>query len=349
MRDLFDIPVRAAGASKLVVDGRWIGRHGIGRFAKELLLRLPAGSVIRRGLPLLHPLEPLWLSIVLMRTNPDVYFSPGFNPPLVAKCSFAFTIHDLVHLSVPEEGSAAKYVYYHCFLRSAARRAAAVFTVSEFSRKEIIKRLRVVPEKVFVVRNGVSAAFCQRGPSVKLSMPYLLYVGNRKPHKNFDGLLRAYSLSGLAERGLLVVTGFPDAASLELATRLGIKDQVIYIGLCEDSELASWIRGAVAVVCPSKCEGFCLPVLEAMACGTAVVASNVSAIPEIAEEAAVFVDPYDDGSIADGMVKIWEDEQLRRGCVEAGLNRAELFTWTGAAARVKEVLEEAAEACWGNA
>jgi glycosyltransferase involved in cell wall biosynthesis len=172
--------------------------------------------------------------------------------------------------------------------------------------------------------------------------PYLLYVGNRKPHKNLTRLLQGFGHSGPRRDLYLVLTGMPDAALNQLITALRLQDRVVYAGHLSEPELAAYYRGAVALVCPSLYEGFGLPPLEAMACGTPVVTSNCTALPEVVEEAAVLVDPYDVEAIAWGIQRVVDDQGLRQDLAHKGLIRAQQFTWEHTAARVWQVLQEAA-------
>lgn len=326
---------------ELLADARWIGPHGIGRFAREVLSRV-GGGFLDKGLPLLHPLEPFWLSFQLYRRQPQVYFSPGFNPPLVSPCPFVFTIHDLIHLRVPQEVSPAKQLYYKAVVRPAARRAYRVLTVSEYSRREILEWARLPEHRVTVVGNGVSTAYSPEGPRHQPGYPYLLYVGNRKPHKNLGRLFRAFAASGLARDVRLVLSGPLDAETHNLARSLGIEGGVVFAGLIPEEELPAYYRGATALVFPSLYEGFGLPPLEAMASGTPVLTSNTTSLPEVVGDAAVTVDPLDIDQMAARLRELVEDTALRAVLRERGLERARLFSWEKTAEAVRRVLEAAA-------
>ncbi len=326
---------------KLIVDTRWIGPHGIGRFAREVISRLPGATPIPGVLPLLHPLEPIWLSWVLVRLRPRVYFSPGFNPPLRSPVPLVFTIHDLIHLRFPEETSAHKQAYYRLVVRPAAGRAYRVLTVSEFSKREILEWAGLPKEKVLVVGNGVGSEFSSEGKRNVSGYPYLFYVGNLKPHKNLQRLLKAFARSGLSGEVRLLCTGSPDEPSLRLIRDMGLEDCVIFKGVIPDEELPAYYRGALALVFPSLYEGFGLPALEAMACGTPVVTSGITALPEVVGDAAVVVDPYDAESIAWGIRRVVEDNALREELRRKGIERAKQFSWDRTAELTWKVLQEA--------
>lgn len=329
---------------KIMMDSRWDGPHGIGRFAQELKSRLSPRFALS-GFTLLHPLEGIWLSWQAWQARPDVYFSPGFNPPLFCPVPVVFTIHDLIHLKVPEEGNPLKArlraLYYQYILRPAARRAARVLTVSEYSRRQIMAWGSLNPEQVVVVGNGVDAAFSPHGPRHQPGFPYLLYFWNGKPHKNALRLLQAFA--GLGDGQIrLLVSSAPDDELRHQALRLGVADRVVFAGGIPEAELPAYYRGAEALAFPSLYEGFGLPALEALACGTPVVTSNVTSLPEVVGDAAVLVNPYDSASITQGLQRVMEDQGLRASLRAAGLERARCFSWATTAARVQAALAEAA-------
>jgi glycosyltransferase involved in cell wall biosynthesis len=328
----------------IMMDSRWEGQHGIGRFAHETGGRIsPHFSV--SGLPLLHPLEGLWLSWKVWQARPDVYFSPGFNPPLFCPVPLVFTIHDLIHLRVPGEGGGFKArlrtLYYQFMLRPAARRAARVLTVSEYSRRQIVAWAGLDPERVVVVGNGVDAAFSPHGARHRPGFRYLLYFWNGKPHKNALRLLQAFA--GLADTQVrLLVSSAPDDELRHQALRLGVHDRVVFAGGIPEAELPAYYRGAEALAFPSLYEGFGLPALEALACGTPVVTSKITSLPEVVGDAAVLVDPYDPASITQGLQRVLDDPDLRARLSAAGPERARCFSWATTAARVQEALAGAA-------
>ena len=326
----------------ILADHRWCGPHGIGRFAGEILRRLPALCPLPAPWPLLHPLEPARLAWMLGRLRPRVYFSPGFNPPLWSPVPCVFTLHDLIHLQCPAESSLTKQAYYRLLVRPAMRWASRVLTVSRYVKQELLAWSGVPGERVVVVGNGVGAPFGPAGPRHAPGYPYLFYAGNRKPHKNLSRLLQGYARSGRRGDVRLVLTGFPDVETHQRLAALGVADCVDYAGQLADAELAAYYRGAVALLCPSLYEGFGLAPLEAMACGTPVLTSNVTALPEVVGEAALLVDPYDVEAIAWGIQRLVQDSALRQDLVRQGLERARLFTWEQTARRVWQVVQEAA-------
>jgi glycosyltransferase involved in cell wall biosynthesis len=233
-------------------------------------------------------------------------------------------------------------MYYRLVVRPAAHRASRILTVSTYTQQEILDWTGLPAERVVVVGNGVGPAFDPVGQQHTPGYPYVFYAGNRKPHKNLARLLQGFARSGLGTDIHLVLTGTPEQALSQQVTALKLAHRVVYAGQLTDTELAAYYRGALALVCPSLYEGFGLPPLEAMACGTPVVTSHLTALPEVVGDAAVLVDPYDVEAIAWGMQRVVEDSTLRQELRRKGVARAQLFTWERTAARVWQVLQEAA-------
>jgi len=328
---------------KVLFDNRWLGLHGIGRFAAELSQQIPDMTFLPDGPSRLHPLQGVWLGRTINRLKPDVYFSPGFNPPINCRIPFVFTIHDLILIHFKDEATLAKRMYFNLVVRSACRHASRVLTVSEFSRGEIIEWSGVEPEKVVNVSAGVSPGFNPDGPVKVFDSPYFLFVGNHKPHKNIHRVLSALAASDLASRVKLVITGAPGRDLQALTSSLGIANSVVFVENIPEEELASYYRGAIGLVFPSLYEGFGLPALEAMACGTAVITSPVASISEVVGESALLVDPLDHDKIADAMRRLYFDRELRLKLSADGLMRSRSFDWNRTAQLVMQVLSTACQ------
>jgi len=329
---------------EILYDARWIGNHGIGRFAGELQKLLPdlVGYQARRR-PW-HPLDPAFLGAALWKQRPRLFFSPGYNSPAGWPKPFVFTLHDLNHLCVRDNSNVVKRAYYKHVIRPACHRAAFVLTVSEYSKREISAWAGVKEEKVINVGNGVGAPFSPAGRKYEPGYAYLLYVGSRKPHKNLPRLLEAYSLSGVRREVRLVLTGSPDEQISGEIERLRLSGDVVFADSYADGDLSDVYRGALALVFPSLYEGFGLPPLEAMACGVPVLTSNVCSLPEVVGDAGVLVDPLDVEAIADGIRRLVQDSELRTELRQKGLLRAKEFSWDETARRTRKVLDMAAAA-----
>jgi glycosyltransferase involved in cell wall biosynthesis len=222
------------------------------------------------------------------------------------------------------------------------KRAALVLTVSEFSKQSIVDTYHIPPERILVTYNGVSPMFrplegassipLERLERLRIHPPYILGVGNLQPRKNLEGLLRAYA--DLRKRRSpphrLVLVGqssWQGHRVGEEVARLGLADWVTLPGYLSNDDLVSLYNLADVFVYPSIYEGFGLPVIEAMACGTPVITSNVSSLPEVAANAAVFIDPESEAEISAALEQLIDDRGLRIRLREAGLARAKLFSW----------------------
>lgn len=321
-------------------DSRWIGAHGIGRFAGALRNRLDLYDLRVNGVPS-SPLDPLrmYLAMVGLPRN-AVIFSPGYNAPIRVVRPYVFTMHDLNHIDVRENSSVAKRLYYGLVLRRACHAARRVLTVSEFSRRRIIDWSGVSPDKVISVGNGVDSVYRSEGDLYQPGYPYLLSVSNRKPHKNEIRLIAAFSHARIDRGVRLLFTGDPAGALLSAIERYGVVGRVGFLGRVEEGRMPALYRGAIALAFPSLYEGFGLPVIEAMACGTPVLTSHIAAIDEVASGAALAVDPLSVEGIAFGIQQICDDQTLRGKLKVAGLRRAEDFSWDKVAGRVWAVLED---------
>ena len=181
----------------IYADQRWIGEHGIGRFARHVLADLDY-----RPVPLaFHPAAPLdsWRLARALGglTRKDLFFSPGYNSPLFCASPFVFTIHDLSHIYCPENSSPLIRLYYAILMKRACQRAASILTVSEFTRTQIIEWSGVPSEKVFNVGCGVDSAYRPGDDCIRLTFPYVLCVSNRKRHKNEFRVVEAFAKAGL--------------------------------------------------------------------------------------------------------------------------------------------------------
>jgi glycosyltransferase involved in cell wall biosynthesis len=322
----------------IYADQRWIGNHGIGRFARHVLASLDYRPVRLTAHPA-APFDPWRLARALDKlTRADLFFSPGYNTPLYCKSPFVFTIHDLSHIFCPENSSLAIKMYYSTIMKRACHRAAKILTVSQFTRKQIVEWSGVLPEKVVNVGCGVDAAYHPEGDSYGLPFPYLLCVSNRKRHKNEFRVVDAFAKAAIDRRMHLVFTGEPTSDLLRRIEHLQVRPRIDFVGLVPESKLPALYRGATALIFPSLYEGFALPVVEAMACGTPVVTSNVSAMPETAGDAALLVDPSSMQQIADAIQQVVSDKSLREELQKKGLARAARSSWARTAAGVQALL-----------
>jgi glycosyltransferase involved in cell wall biosynthesis len=325
--------------AEILYDARWIGNHGIGRFANELQKRLSGLVPFQAHRPPSHPLDPFLLGRALKNANPKLFFSPGYNSPVGWPGCFIFTLHDLNHLCVRDGSNALKRAYYQHVIKPACHAAACVLTVSEYSRREISAWANVGQEKIINVSNGVSLSFTPEGKKYDPGYAYLLYVGSKKPHKNLPRLLQAYAVSGVRADLRLLLSGHPDKKLLTEIDRLGLSNDVAFADLSSDIALSEAYRGAVGFLFPSLYEGFGLPPVEAMACGVPVLTSNVCSLPEVVGDAALLTNPLDVEEIAEGIRRLVSDTDLRRQLREKGLRRVTHFSWEKTAKTTSQVLD----------
>lgn len=330
----------APSRSPILFDGRWFGSHGIGRFARELSSRIEM-TILPSGPRPSLPVDPLYLASQLSFSSAQLFFSPGYNGPIFSRIPYVMGVHDLNFVDLAGVTSNLKSAYFRHVSRRIVRGAARIVTVSEFSRDRILDWSGVPPHRVVNVGNGVDPAFCREGTRMEPGFPYLLYIGNQKPHKNLRRLVDAFGLATLPEEVRLIVSGGYDLRGHSSKVRNAVASRIVNAGFIAESDLPAMYRGALALVFPSVYEGFGLPALEAMACGTPVLTSNVSALPEIAGDAAILVDPFSVESIAFGIEKVVHDRELRARLASAGVERATAFNWDDVASRTRRVLADA--------
>jgi glycosyltransferase involved in cell wall biosynthesis len=249
------------------------------------------------------------------------------------------------------------YAYARALMWTAAHKSDRIFTVSEQSKRDILKFFRIPPEKIVVTPNAIDDRFrvvpteeevTQTRERYQLSHSYLLYVGNIKPHKNLECLIEAFHYvrsQGRSELELLIIGS--EISQIQALRRAIHKYQlhryVRLLGFVPDKTLVVLYRLASVFVFPSLYEGFGLPPLEAMANGTPVVTSNVSSLPEVVGDAAVLVDPYSSQAIAEGILKVLRSAHLRDELKRRGLERVQEFSWSRSVRRVHEVYCEVAQ------
>ena len=290
----------------------------------------------------------------------DLFHAPSLTGPLRLDCPTVVTIHDMIwRRELPRRLSLNKHAvmdwYYRHVPERAARRANAIITVSRASGDSITQGLGTPPEHVHVTYEAAHARFrpvaepdALAGVRAKFGLPdsFLLAMGSADPRKNVAGLLRAYAALPAQEQArcpLAIVWANPHLASglAELGEALGIRPHLHFLQGVEDEDLVLLYNAATLFVFPSHYEGFGLPLLEAMACGTPVVASNNSSIPEIAGDAALLVDSNDDAALAGALAQVLSDEGLRARMAEQGKAQASEFSWARCARETMAVYQEA--------
>lgn len=291
---------------------------------------------------------------LLLHTHP-------LTAPIWTFCPSIGVVLDVYPILFPKDYPRMVSLYYRAVVPLAERTKRRVITISECSRIDAIRHLGLRPDRVQVVPLAAAPVFCQRPDQAAvqarlagrgLSRPFIAYTGNRRPHKNLTRLLEAYALLAAQRSSLpdLVIAGFDDShegddnlSHLEsLIARLQISHLVRLAGELPDEGLVDLYNGAEFVAIPSLYEGFGLPALEAMACGTPVLAGRAGALPEVVGDAGLLVNPYETQAIADGLAVLIDDSGLRRRLSLAGLKRAGQFSWQETADRIERICIEAA-------
>jgi glycosyltransferase involved in cell wall biosynthesis len=265
----------------------------------------------------------------------DLFFSPYYSIPLLYRGRLAVTVHDLSHRVVPEIISdPKKNIYAKTMFRALRKRASVIFTVSNFSKSELL-RLTAGPREDNIIPTHLGIAAEWYGAAHRLradSRPYFIYVGNIKPYKNLRRLVEAFlKIKDQVPQDLVIVgqsEGLITGESAEFFERVrGAGERVRLTGFVSHQELLSLVGHAHALIMPSLYEGFGLPPIEAMAAGVPAVVARAASLPEVCGDSALYFDPLDVEDIATKLVTIALDAELRRQLREKGLQHSKLFTW----------------------
>jgi glycosyltransferase involved in cell wall biosynthesis len=287
----------------------------------------------------------------LRRIEADLVHGPAFIGPLLAPCPVVVTIHDLSFIRFPALFRPVNRLYLTVLTRLSARCAQRLIAVSLHAAAETTRLLGVPQERIDVVYHGVDPVF-RPLPADQVAafrrrqgMPdrFVLFVGTLEPRKNLVRLVEAFARIRDG-RTRLVLAGGKGWLYGELFARvegLGLQGEVVFPGYVNNDDLYLWYNAATALAYPSVYEGFGLPVLEAQACGTPVLTSDVSSLPEAAGDAALLVDPYDVEALATGLGRMLTDESLRLELRERGLVHAERFSWPRTAQQTARVYRRA--------
>jgi glycosyltransferase involved in cell wall biosynthesis len=327
-----------------------------GAQGRDALGELPGNfKIVVERSPVYSLRELVALSWRLFRLRLDLYHATHYVLPIATPSRVVVTIHDIIHLLYPQFlPNRIALVYAQRMMRRSLARADRVIAVSENTRSDLMDYFGVDGSEIEVIYNGVDETFRQQLAEedlqrwlrqLGLRRPYLLFVGNPKPHKNLDRVIRAYARARqLADFDApLVCVGDRTAAQFKLrqrAEQLGVGDQVRLLGHVAQEALPALYQGATLFLYPTLYEGFGLPVVEAMASGTPVLTSNTSALKEIAGGHAQLVDPLDTERMAKAIARLVTDDRYRASLAEKGLARSRDFHWRLAAEQTRGVYLE---------
>lgn len=292
----------------------------------------------------------------------DVLFLPAANrrSPFWVPCPTVGTVHDFSSAHVSEKYDPARMFFIKKVTPALIRRLDMILTVSECSKTDIVNFCNISPDRVVVTPNGVDLdTYCAGDRKQALELltkrypirsPYLLYVSRiEHPGKNHVRLIKAFnnlkSKTGSPHQLVLAGSNWSRAEEVyKMAELSPYKDDILFIGFVPGSDLPLLYRGAELFVFPSLFEGFGIPILEAMACGTPTVCSNLSSMPEVAGDAAMLFDPYDEENISDTMIKMLSSRDTTDHYVRRGLERSQIFSWKNTAVKTLEVITKTWEA-----
>ena len=288
------------------------------------------------------------------RAKVDVIHAPAYTAPFWAHAPVVLTVHDVSYERHPQWYPYRRDWARRAFYRQSAAAASHILTVSRFSADEITAAYRIPMERMTVTPLGVDEAFAPGDPGMSLELPpgvtppYVLHVGDLHERRNLpmlvEALLAARRMATTAPLSLLLAgTDRGVGATIcAMAAQAGAGDAVVLLGSVTERRLRALYRGAAALVYPSFYEGFGLPLIEAMACGTPVIASHVTAIPEVVGEGGLLLDPADAAAWTMAMLEVANDEHVRARLRAAGLRRAAEFTWERTARLTLEVYRRVA-------
>ena len=288
-----------------------------------------------------------WLTNHRMRA--DLFWSPHYNIPLSCSGKLLVTVHDVFHLAMPQfVGGIHKRLYAKAMFSMVRNKADRIICDSGFTADELIRLTGTDPRKITVIPLGVRRRwFTLQREASPHDRPYLLYVGNVKPHKNLTRLLSAFeSLLQTIPHDLVIVgkkEGFITGDNTIAAQAMKLGKRIKFTGFFDDRRLEQYYAHAEALLMPSLYEGFGLPPLEAMACGCPVMVSNTASLPEVCADAAIYCDPYRVEDIAAKIQQIVSDEQLRSELRARGTERAKQFRWDEAARQTCAIIEDMLE------
>ena len=326
--------------------------------ANRQLLGAPHLTAHLNGLPMDRPAvriawEQVALPVELLRSRTDLLHALGFVSPFAWRGPTIVTTYDLSFMRFPHLFNRGNRFYLRTFCPPSLRRADRVITISEHARRDVIELCGVRPERVTAILLAADERFKPASPEAvaafreRHNLPdrFVLYLGTLEPRKNVELLVRAYA--SLRQQGsvdhVLVLAGargWQYDPIFELVRELGLETFVRFAGFVQDDEQALWYSSATVFAFPSLYEGFGLPLLEAMACGTPVVASRASSLPEVVGDAGLLVDPSSSDELSAALLCVLEDTAERAALASAGLARAQTFSWRRTAAETIQVYRD---------
>ena len=356
-RHLTPTKLEGFGTYTFEIVSRWIQANPEVQFVlifdRKPNIVLPKSANVKHiiiGPPTRHPwLYKMWFEIsvpfVLKKYCADVFFSPDGYNSLRAKIPSVITIHDLNFEHNPKDlpRAIARYLRHH--FPKFAKKASQILTVSQYSKEDIVRTYAVEEDKISVVYNGANSIYRpmldEEKQAIRLEYtegrPYFLFVGSLHPRKNVQRLINAYQ-SIVSPEADLVIVGGTMWKGHQITLGAQNKESIHLLGYLNRETLGRIMGSALALTYVPYFEGFGIPMVEAMSCGIPILAANATCLPEIAGEAAIYCNPFDENDIKNGLIRIMENSSLCRELSEKGLQRAKKYDWDQSAQKSWEIL-----------
>jgi glycosyltransferase involved in cell wall biosynthesis len=368
---------------RIGIDARFYRESGIGRYLRNLLEYLQREDKtneyyifllskdlniklaknfhkVEANIPWYGLSEQIKLPKLISQYNLDLVHFPHFNIPINYKGKFVVTIHDLIHQHFQLKkrtrhsllGFWTRKISYHLIFSQALKKSQKIITVSDFTKKQLVREWKVPEDKVKVTLEAVDQNIIELTKKIKkedqerildkfkIQKPYIFYVGNAYPHKNVEGLVKAFlEIRRNYQYLQLVLAGNDHYFWRKIKEKYQDKN-IIYAGFVSDEEMVALYKEAACYIVPSFEEGFGIPLLEAMACGTPVVSSDAASLPEIGGDAAIYFDPKNINEMSQKIMEVLNSQKIKKELIEKGEKRYKDFSWEKLARETLEVYRQ---------
>ncbi|OGE30263.1 hypothetical protein A3C59_04770 [Candidatus Daviesbacteria bacterium RIFCSPHIGHO2_02_FULL_36_13] len=356
---------------RIGIDGRFLNESGVGRYIRNLISNLKDLDKQNQYFIFLLKedyekftetknfkkvladfkwygfIEQVKFPSLLKKYNLDLVHFPHFNFPIFYKNNFIVTIHDLIHQHFNMEHSTThgpliyklKTLGYRTVFKHAVNKSSQILVPSEYVRKQLINDWKINSQKITVTAEGVEDSLLAKGGELPdgVRKPYIFFVGNAHPHKNVEGLIKAFLILRKKYQYLQLVLAGKDSYFWRKLLEKYQHSDILYTGFVPDKKLVTLYKEADVYVEPSFEEGFGIPILEAMALGTAVVSSRLGSLPEVGGDAVLYFNPNDSDDMVNKISQVLNSKKLRKELIENGKKRVKLFSWKKMAEQTLEV------------
>ena len=334
-----------------------VNKHGDRSFvSSEDNFSILESSITRKHYFIKDVWNQFFLPFLLEANSIDIYFNPRYILPFFkGKTKMVVTMHDMIAFLYPEIWSGISGFRIRNYIKLSSQRADLILTVSNCAKKDIVRILHIPDDKIKVIYCGINKKLYKPLPDLSVQRlvkrkygirkKYILATGPLGMRKNHDRLIDAYSIlpKYIREDYQLIITGEKKGTYnnlLKKVSKICLADDIVFTGFIPEKEMPMVINAASLFVFPSFYEGFGIPLLEAMACGTPLLASNVSSIPEVVGSAALLFDPYNINEMASVIGKVITDEDLRQKLIQRGFEQIKKYSWKNTAKEILGVFEE---------